>query len=136
MAGLELEVVTPSRTLLKTTAESILVPSVDGQMGFMLNHRPLVAGLTVGIVEFGPAHREKGTIAITGGMVEISNNRVTILADIAELAGEIDVARAMAAKDRAERRLRQRRADIDYRRAEIALEKAINRLKVSGGSPN
>lgn len=131
MDALELEVVTPSRTVLKTTAESVIVPTVDGLMGFMANHAPLVAGLTVGIVEYGPERQTKQRIAVSGGFVEVSDNKVTILADAAELADEIDVARAMAAKERAERRLRQRQADIDYTRAEIALQRALNRLKAS-----
>lgn len=132
MAGLRLEVVTPDRTVISTTAESVIVPTIDGQMGFMQHHAPIVAGLKIGMVEFGAAHGEKEKLAITGGMVELSDNTVTVLADTAELAVEIDVARARAAKERAEHRLRLQQADIDYQRAEIALERALNRLRTSG----
>lgn len=133
MSALQLEVVTPSRTVLKSSAESIIVPIADGYMGFMRDHAPLVAGLGVGIVQYGPEHGEKKRMAITGGFVEVADNRVTILADTAELAEEIDVARAMAAKERAERRLRERQANIDRVRAEAALQRALNRLKASVG---
>lgn len=132
MAGLRLEVVTPQRTVLSDEAESVIVPGVEGRLGFLPGHAPLVAGLTIGIVEYGGVHQTKKRLAITGGFVELSDDRVSILADAAELADEIDVARAMAAKERAERRLREREANIDRVRAEAALRRALNRLQTAG----
>ena len=131
MAELRLEVVTPERTVLTTEAESVMVPGVDGYIGFMSHHAPLVAGLSVGIVQFGPEHGEKRRLAITGGFVEVADNRVTILADTAELDEEIDVGRAQAARERAERRLRERAATTDLVRAEAALQRALNRLRAA-----
>lgn len=69
---------------------------------------------------------------ISGGFAEVSDNRVIVLADAAELAEEIDVLRARAAKERAERRLRERKADLDFQRASAALQRAIYRLKTVG----
>lgn len=132
MAKLRLEVVTPARTVIEAEAESITVPGVEGRLGFLAGHAPIVAGLSVGIVEYGPVHGEKQRMAITGGFVEVADNKVSVLADTAELAAEIDVARAMAAKERAERRLREREANVDRARAEAALARAINRLKAAG----
>lgn len=132
MAELRLEVVTPERTVTQTVAESIVVPGAEGRLGFLPGHAPLVAGLTIGIVEYGPAHGQKKRLAITGGFVEVADDKVAVLADTAELADEIDVARAQAAKERAERRLRERQDDIDRTRAEVALRRAINRLKTAG----
>lgn len=132
MPGLHLEVVTPERSVLEAEAESIIVPGVDGYIGFQAHHAPLVAGIGVGIVQFGPERGVKQKMAVTGGFVEVAGNRVTILADTAELADEIDVARAMAAKERAERRLRQREANINRARAEAALQRALNRLRTAG----
>jgi len=86
----------------------------------------------LGIVHFGPEHGEKRRIAVTGGFVEVANNRVTVLADTAELDTEIDVGRAQAARERAERRLRSARSDeIDRARAEAALQRALNRLRAA-----
>lgn len=134
MADLRLEVVTPERTVLTEDAQSVVVPGVEGRLGFLRGHAPMVAGLGVGIVEFGDVNAEKRRLAITGGFVEVSENKVAILADTAELADEIDVARAQAAKERAERRLQQRDADIDRARAEVALRRALNRLQAAGAS--
>lgn len=131
MPGLRLEVVTPERTVLTDEAESVIVPGVDGYIGFMSNHAPLVAGLSIGIVQFGPEHGEKRRLAVTGGFVEVNDNRVTILADTAELDTEIDVGRAQAARERAERRLRDQSAQIDRARAEAALQRALNRLRAA-----
>lgn len=132
MARLRLEVVTPERTVMTGEAESVIVPGVDGYIGFMSNHAPLVAGLSLGIVYYGPERGDKRKLAITGGFVEVADNRVTILADTAELDTEIDVARAQAARERAERRLRERRAEVDLVRAEAALQRALNRLRAAG----
>lgn len=132
MSRLRLEVVTPERTVLTGEAESVMVPGMDGYIGFMSHHAPLVAGLTIGIVHFGPERGEKRKLAITGGFVEVADNRVTILADTAELDEEIDVARAQAARERAGRRLRERGPDVDTTRAEAALQRALNRLRAAG----
>lgn len=131
MPQLRLEVVTPERTVLTGEAESVIVPGVDGYIGFMSHHAPLVAGLSVGIVQYGPEHGEKRRIAITGGFVEVTDNRVTVLADTAELDSEIDVGRAQAARERAERRLRERGDRVDRARAEAALQRALNRLRAA-----
>lgn len=132
MPLLRLEVVTPQRRVLETEAESIIVPGVDGYIGFQANHAPLVAGVGVGIVEFGPEHGKKERIAVSGGFVEVAGNRVCILADAAERSEEIDVERARAAKERAERRLRSRDEEIDRARAEASLRRALNRLRAAG----
>lgn len=132
MPGLRLEVVTPQRTVLTTDAESVIVPGVEGRLGFLKGHAPIVAGLKVGLVEFGGMNETKNVIAITGGFVELSEDKVSILADAAEVADEIDVVRATAAKERAEKRLRERQANIDRARAEAALTRAVNRLQAAG----
>ena len=129
---LELEIVTPYRQVLHTQAESIIVPAVEGYLGIMKNYAPLVAGLTAGVLQYGPAHGEKERAAVSGGFVEVTGNKVTVLADTAELAAEIDVLRAWEARRRAEHRLRSRSARIDYARAEAALKRAMARLQAVG----
>ncbi|MFS8573412.1 MAG: F0F1 ATP synthase subunit epsilon [Clostridia bacterium] len=128
---LRLEVVTPERRVLSTEAESGIVPGVGGYIGFLKNHAPLVAGMSVGIVQFGPERGEKRRVAVTGGFVEVADNRVTVLADTAELDTEIDVGRAQAARERAEKRLRSGSPEIDRARAEAALQRALTRLRAA-----
>lgn len=128
----ELEVVTPSRHVLRTEAESLIVPSTEGYLGIMHNHAPLVAGLAAGVLFYGQAGEEKERLALTGGFLEVTDNKVTVLADAAELAEEIDVVRAEEARRRAEQRLRTRDEKIDYARAELAMQRAIIRLRAAG----
>lgn len=129
----ELEVVTPYRQVLLTEVESIILPATEGYLGIMSNHAPLVAGLRAGVVHYGPAGAEKERLAVSGGFVEVTDNKVTVLADTAELSGEIDVLRAEDARRRAEQRLRAREANIDFTRAEMALQRALSRLQAAGG---
>lgn len=127
--ALELEVVTPARTVLREQARSIILPGTDGHLGIMADHRPLVAGLQPGVLQYGEPGREKARMAIGGGFVEVADNRVTILADSAELAEEIDVERAQRALERALARLRDMSAEIDRERAHRALIRARARLR-------
>lgn len=129
---LRLEVVTPERTLLSADVRSVVAPASDGYLGILPGHAPMVAGLTIGILQFGPEGAGKERVAVSGGFLEVSRDRVVVLADAAERAEEIDVTRARAARERAERRLSERRADIDRVRAELALRRALNRLRTAG----
>ncbi|MEW6045873.1 MAG: F0F1 ATP synthase subunit epsilon [Bacillota bacterium] len=130
-----LEVVTPQRLVLRERAEAVVVPSANGYLGVLPNHAPMVAVVGLGIVRFGQFHGAKRKMAVSGGFMEVAGNRVTILADTAELAEEIDVMRARAARDRALARLRTRAASIDYARAQRALARALNRLRAAGVEP-
>jgi len=132
VAGLlHLEVVTPNRLVVDDHVEAVIVPGEDGELGILYNHTPLVAALTIGIMRYGQKNGPKKVVAITGGFVEVVDNKVTVLADAAELAEEIDVLRAEAAKERAERRLRRYSEGIDFDRAQLALRRAINRLRAA-----
>lgn len=133
--ALHLEVVTPQRVVLRERAEAVVVPSTDGYLGVLAGHAPMVAVVSVGVVQFGSFHGPKRRLAVSGGFMEVSANRVTILADTAELAEEIDVMRARAARDRALARLRSRAADVDHARAQRALARALNRLRAAGADP-
>lgn len=130
MAPLTCEVVTAERILFSGEVDLVLAPGVEGQLGILPHHAPLITALQPGelVVRRGD---EEITFAVGGGFLEIIHNKVTILADSAERAEEIDVERALAAKKRAEERLAQRRAeDIDHARAEAALRRAMARLRV------
>ncbi|HHV64470.1 MAG TPA: F0F1 ATP synthase subunit epsilon [Peptococcaceae bacterium] len=123
-----LKVVAPDGQVLNQDVEFVVVPGDDGELGILPNHAPLIAGLTIGVIRYtaeGKVHK----IAISGGFLEVVNNKVTVLAQTAETADMIDLERAKAAKERAERRLRERGPEIDVVRAETALKRAIARIK-------
>ena len=132
MAGntLKLEVVTPERKVLSEEIVSLIVPAIEGYLGILPNHAPIISGLEPGVVKYKVGGNYK-KMAISGGFLEVSANKASILANTAELAEEIDVQRAQAAKERAEQRL-QNKSDIDVLRAELALKRALARLKAVG----
>lgn len=126
---LSLEVVTPERIVLKgVQTDSLIVPSVEGLLGILPNHAPMVASLRIGILKYKKDGKFQ-KMAISGGFLEVADNKAVILADTAETSGEIDAMRAKAARERAEARLRGRRADVDLARAEAALHRAQARLR-------
>lgn len=128
---LKLEVVTPQREVLSQEVTSIIVPAIQGYLGILPNHAPMISGLEPGVVKYKVAG-EYQKMAICGGFLEVSENKVSILANAAELAVEIDVLRAQAAKERAEKRLQNKQDGVDMARAELALKRAIARLRVTG----
>lgn len=131
---LTLQVVTPERTLISgLEVKALVAPGSKGSLGILPNHAPLLSSLDIGVVKFKPAGSEQyEKMAISGGFLEVSENRAVILADAAERAADIDVLRARQAKERAEARLRDRGALVDAVRAELALRRAVNRLRVAG----
>ena len=132
MADMSLTIITPERTVLRDApADAVVVPVVDGSMGILKNHAPMVANLRIGVLRYKQDGVYKRA-AVTGGFMEVSENRVTVLADAAELAESIDVIRAIEARKRAEARLRDRKANIDRARAEAALRRAMVRLRAAG----
>ena len=129
----KLEIVTPERVVLKQDAASLVVPGARGSLGILADHAPLMAELTIGEVRVRGADGRETRLAVSGGFVEIAKNTVRVLADTAERAEDIDIARAETAKKRAEERLRSRARDIDLARAEAALKRALARLRVARG---
>ena len=111
--------------------ESVSCLTQDGQLGILANHAPIVVGLEIGVVRYGEKSGQKKKIAIGGGFMEMYNNKLTVMADVAELGSEIDVLRAQSAKERAERRLAEKEAEWDFSRARIALQKALTRLEAA-----
>jgi F-type H+-transporting ATPase subunit epsilon len=129
---MSLHIITPEGTVLSdVTTDSVVVPVTDGTMGILYNHAPMVTTLRIGVLRYKQGNGYK-RVAISGGFLELSNNRITILADTAEPGENIDVLRAQEARKRAEARLRDRDANIDRARAEASLRRAIARLKAAG----
>lgn len=126
-----LDIVTPEKVVFSEEVEFVVAPGVEGELGILPEHAPLVSALKTGVLR---VQQDGNTfkVAISGGFIEVKNSRVVVLADSAEREDEIDVARAEAAKQRAEQRLANRSADIDVVRAEAALQRALARLKAAG----
>ena len=127
--SIELKIVTPDRAIVTEQVEEVEIPGVDGYFGVLPGHTPLLAALAVGELWYRKG-QEKTYLAIAEGFVEVLPDRVTILAQLAERAEEIDLERAERARQRAAGRLEQK-SDIDYMRARIALAKSMTRLQVS-----
>lgn len=127
-----LEVITPDRVVLSDdTVVSVVAPGSEGYLGVMANHAPLMTELKVGKLDFRRADGTTGVMAISGGFLEVFENKVSVLAESAELAQEIDVDRAEQAVKRAEERLAAAGPDVDAARAQAALQRAINRLHIA-----
>ena len=124
-----LEIITPDRKFYEGEASMVEFTSVDGELGVYKNHIPLTTVLAPGIVTITEAEGKKEA-AIHAGFVEILPDKVTFLAEIAEWPEEIDMARAEAARARAEERIHNHTADVDVARAEIALKKALVRIDI------
>lgn len=122
---MQVEVTSPERILFSGEATMVICRTTDGDIGFLANHAPFIGALGIGVVAI---HLEGGSVervAVHGGFVEVSNNRVTILSDVAELAGQIDVHRAEEALARAQADTsRHEDAEVQaaIRRAEVRLE--------------
>lgn len=127
---LELIIVTPERSVVHEQVDELQIPGAEGYLGILPGHAPLFSELKVG--ELG--YRKGETwyfLSMAWGFVEVQNDQVRILAETAERAHEIDLERATRAKERAEQRIAKGGDDIDYRRALVALERALIRIQVS-----
>jgi F-type H+-transporting ATPase subunit epsilon len=126
----QLQIVSADRSLVNDTVDEVEIPGVDGYFGVLPGHTPLLAVLGAGELWYRKG-TEKTYFAVALGFAEVQPDRVTILAQIAEPAEEIDVARAEAARRRAQERIVTATVDMDAERARIALMKSLIRLQVA-----
>ena len=131
MSKMTVEVVTPERVVYSGQAEMVIARGLQGEIGIMPNHMPLVTPLKTAPVRIKTEGDKEVKMAVSGGFMEVRGDKVTILAETAELPGDIDVERAKAAKERAEKRLAEKYAELDVKRAERALQRAMARLDVA-----
>ncbi len=127
---LQLQVVSADRMLVNEAVDEVVVPGAEGYFGVLPGHTPFLSTLHVGELSYrqgGDTHY----LALAFGFAEVQPDAVTILAEVAERPAEIDVARAEAAKKRAEERLNRPTVDMDFERARIALLKSLIRLQVA-----
>jgi len=130
---LNLEIVTPERKVYSGDVESFSAPGTGGGFQILFEHAPFLTTVSIGQVKIKDRSGTELNYCTTGGFVEVSNNRVTFLADTAERRDEIDIERARSAKSRAEERLSKKEAGVDLERARLSLERAVNRLKTAEG---
>jgi F-type H+-transporting ATPase subunit epsilon len=127
---LHLQIVTPDRLVVREDTDQVQIPGKSGELGILPGHAPLITELTIGEISY-----RLGTtmqhLAVAWGFAEVLQDKVTILADSAERAEDIDVKRAQEAKARAEEALRQGAADLDYDATNFALRRAEVRLAVA-----
>ena len=128
---IRLDIVTPAGIIFSDTVSTLQVPSALGLMGILANHAPLMTTLEIGAIKYTKEDKEH-FLAVSGGFLEVKENVVIVLANSAEKAEDIDIARAISAKERAEERLAHKGAeDVDTLRAELALKRSVNRIHVS-----
>jgi len=130
MAGIKLDIVTAEGMVFSGDVDMVVAPGAEGQLGILPHHAPLMTMLHPGelLVRQGS---EEFSLVVSGGFLEVRPDRIIVLADAAERADEIDVARAEEAKARAQQRLSQAVPEVDTTRTEAALRRSLARLKVA-----
>jgi F-type H+-transporting ATPase subunit epsilon len=130
-SSIRLEIVTPERVIYSDEVDAVVVPGVEGQLGILPHHAPLMTMLQPGELKVRKGGEEI-YVAIFGGFLEVRPDRVIVLADAAERAEEIDVGRAEEAKRRAEQQMTNRvLSEVEKARAEAALRRSLVQLKVA-----
>ena len=130
--AIELIVVTPERELLRETVVEVTIPGLDGELGILPGHAPLMTELGIGELSYrtGTTSHPIAT-SVVRGFAEVLPERVTVLAETAERAAEIDLARAEAALARAQKRLASHETNLDWDRATVALQRALIRIQIA-----
>ncbi len=130
--AIELIVVTPEKQLLRQSVAEVQLPGAEGYLGILPGHAPLMTELGIGELSYHDSSgKESAHLAIIRGFAEVLPDRVTLLAETAEFAAEIDLARAEAARARAEKHLASGDPNIDWDRASVALQRAVIRIQVA-----
>ncbi len=134
MANFNLQIVTPEREFLNARVDSVTLPGLEGSFGVLANHAPLIAALAPGLVKVSDAEHRDWRIFVGGGFFQVSKNQAMLLADSAELAGEINVNRAQNSEKRALDRLagKLEAENLQRDRAEASLARARARMRISG----
>ena len=133
MAQIHLEVVTPNGAVVSEDVDIVTAPGVGGEFGVLANHAPFLSTIKTGTLSF-KKDRVSKFLMVTGGFTEVSNNKITFLVESAEFGTEIDVERALRAKERAEKRLlqiQQSAEKINRARAEASLQRALARIRTA-----
>ena len=128
--AIQLVIVTPERQILRETVSEVTMPGADGYLGVLPGHAPLITELGVGELTYRTTSAQSGLLAVIRGFAEVLPDRVSVLAETAEFAEDIDLARAEAALKRAQERIAKAGENIDWDRATLALARALVRIQV------
>lgn len=129
--NIRLEVVTPEKSVVSENAQIVMAPGVLGQFGVLVNHTPFMTALQTGAIKYKDENGRERFVFVSGGFAEALPDRVTVLVESAERRKDIDLQRAKAAVERAEKRLQAGGKDFDYVRAKAALLRAISRIRLA-----
>ncbi len=130
---INLEVITPEKLALREVVDEVVVPGLGGELGILPDHTPMISQLQTGVLTYRQG-TEKKVMHVSGGFIEVLPDRVAVMSDVAERPEEIDFQRAQRARERAEKRLASNNTDIDFRRSELKLQRAVIRMQISGKS--
>lgn len=131
MATFPLELVTPERLMFSENVQAVRAPGIDGSFGILSGHAPMLTELSTGLIKLTRADGSEAFVATSGGFMQVSREKVIVLADCAELSEEIDVQRAQAAAERARKALEVPGSGIDAEQVRQALQRAENRIKIA-----
>ena len=128
----KLDIITPDKIVFQDEATSLSAPGVEGGFQILYNHAPFLSALEIGMIKVKDRQGVDALYATSGGFVEVRDNHIVVLVETAERAEDIDIARASAARQRAEERIKRRQEEIDFDRARLSLHRALNRLRLAG----
>jgi len=131
---IRLEVVTPRGSVLSEDVDIVTAPGYGGEFGVLANHAPFLSTIKIGVMTYRQGH-ESEQLMISGGFCKVSDNKITFLVETAETGRDIDVHRALRAKERAEKRLASAASQqerVNQTRAEAALQRALARIRAAG----
>lgn len=128
--ALNLKIITPERVVLEQAVDEVSARAIDGELAILPNHEPLITALAIDVLRY-KVQGVENIAAVIGGLMEVGENQVTVLSDVAELDTEIDEARAQDAKARAEAEKTQKTDKLDVYLSEMAMSRAVARLKAA-----
>ncbi|MEG0259720.1 MAG: F0F1 ATP synthase subunit epsilon [Lysinibacillus sp.] len=134
MKTVTVNIVTPDGPVYDSEVTMVIAKTTSGEIGVLAGHIPMVAPLAIGAVKLRKEGNQEELVAVSGGFIEVRPDKISILAPAAEVASVIDVTRAKEAVTRAEGRLQKKQDDIDFKRAELSLKRALNRINVHEGN--
>jgi F-type H+-transporting ATPase subunit epsilon len=127
----KLEIVTPRRVVFSGEVISFSAPGVEGNFQVLYSHAPMLSAIEIGEVKIQDFQGKELHYATSGGFVEVRDNQVILLAESAERSDEIDTTRAESSKERASKRLTEKKPDTDLERAKASLTRALNRIRIA-----
>jgi F-type H+-transporting ATPase subunit epsilon len=128
--NIKLSIVTPEKEVVSDDCQIVMAPGSVGEFGVLSGHTPFLTSLKIGLIRYTDGNGKEHEVFVNGGFSEVLPDKVTILAESAERKEDIDVKRAEAAKDRAEKRIAEAGKDVDMARAQAALARALQRLRI------